>query len=227
MLIAMVTIFVCCWLPLNTVHILTEYWHDFHRQPYADMIFFITHIIAMSSTIYNPFLYAGMNDKFQTEFRAAVPWPKRMECWKSRRQSTTQSNNYTAIDNTTRMSQCPLSPTTTLLSPLENDVTMEMKPIDESCEKIIIPTENEKSRLGDVENCLGNTDDCLRLAATEKPQYHQRNSDCGAATAVDNDRIGGDGGDTKEYVKQSNSTATCNSGSETGSLEPIMQEVRV
>lgn len=73
MLIAMVSIFVCCWLPLNIWHLATEYQEFLEKWEYYILIFFIAHIIAMSSTMYNPFLYAWMNDNFRKEFKTVAP----------------------------------------------------------------------------------------------------------------------------------------------------------
>ena len=73
MLIAMVTIFVICWLPLNIVLLANEYIIDFSSLPVFPLIFFTSHVIAMSSTIYNPFLYAWMNDNFKKEFKLVLP----------------------------------------------------------------------------------------------------------------------------------------------------------
>ena len=73
MLIAMVTIFVCCWLPLNIVHLVREYERSVDDWFYFTLTFFISHVIAMSSTIYNPFLYAWMNENFKKEFKQVVP----------------------------------------------------------------------------------------------------------------------------------------------------------
>nr|QZA87402.1 neuropeptide Y receptor [Haliotis discus hannai] len=93
MLIAMVTIFVCCWMPLNVVHLVREYETTIAVWYYFTLIFFIAHVIAMSSTIYNPFLYAWMNDNFKKEFKLVVP------ClfFTSRQNST--SNSYTQYTN--------------------------------------------------------------------------------------------------------------------------------
>lgn len=73
MLIAMVSIFVCCWLPLNVIHLILEFKEDFHAGRYFLLVFFVTHIVAMSSIVYNPFLYAWMNDNFRKEFRRVLP----------------------------------------------------------------------------------------------------------------------------------------------------------
>ena len=74
MLIAMVTIFVICWLPLNLVLLVGEYHPTFGNTPFHSLIFFTAHVIAMSSTIYNPFLYAWMNDNFKKEFKLVLPF---------------------------------------------------------------------------------------------------------------------------------------------------------
>jgi len=58
MLIAMVSIFVCCWLPLNAIILTSEYLgHLVIDSPYFLLIYFGAHVVAMSSTVYNPFLY--------------------------------------------------------------------------------------------------------------------------------------------------------------------------
>ena len=71
MLIAMVVIFAICWLPLNIVHMMAE----FHRSDlkHYKALFLSTHVIAMSSTIYNPFLYSWLNDNFRKEFQEIIP----------------------------------------------------------------------------------------------------------------------------------------------------------
>lgn len=74
MLIAMVTIFVCCWLPLNVVHVTQEYYQTEDEWRYFLLLFFAAHVTAMSSTIYNPFLYAWMNENFRNEFKIIMPF---------------------------------------------------------------------------------------------------------------------------------------------------------
>lgn len=71
MLIAMVVIFAICWLPLNIVHMVAE----FHRSDLSHykVLFLSTHVIAMSSTVYNPFLYSWLNDNFRKEFQQTIP----------------------------------------------------------------------------------------------------------------------------------------------------------
>ena len=71
MLIAVIVIFVVCWLPLNALHIIVEYTPHWDQTA---LVFFLTHVLAMCSTIYNPFLYAWMNEQFRHEFRQIVPF---------------------------------------------------------------------------------------------------------------------------------------------------------
>ncbi|XP_068618458.1 prolactin-releasing peptide receptor-like [Battus philenor] len=73
MLIAMVTIFGLSWLPLNMINLCNDYYtHAIHLKYYF-LIFFIGHVIAMSSTCYNPFIYAWMNENFRKEFKQLIP----------------------------------------------------------------------------------------------------------------------------------------------------------
>lgn len=77
MLVAMVTVFGTAWLPLNLLNLLDDIssslelswanWRYFH------LLFFMAHAFAMSSTCYNPFLYAWLNEAFRKEFREILP----------------------------------------------------------------------------------------------------------------------------------------------------------
>jgi hypothetical protein len=95
MLIAMVVIFAICWLPLNIVHMVAE----FHRSDliHYKVLFLSTHVIAMSSTIYNPFLYSWLNDNFRKEFQQIIPCLFKV-CWcLNRRHTTHQSTQLTNV----------------------------------------------------------------------------------------------------------------------------------
>lgn len=96
MLIAMVTIFVCCWLPLNIVLLTAEYTPHISEWYFYTLLFFSAHVIAMSSTIYNPFLYAWMNDNFKKEFKQVLPFLFRRDRERPVNGSYTQ---YTHVDN--------------------------------------------------------------------------------------------------------------------------------
>uniref|UniRef100_A0A1I8H754 G_PROTEIN_RECEP_F1_2 domain-containing protein n=1 Tax=Macrostomum lignano TaxID=282301 RepID=A0A1I8H754_9PLAT len=83
MLIAMVTIFVVCWIPLNLLWMLKDV--NLVVEKNFHVPFFACHLLAMSSVMYNPFLYGWMNANFKarrnchTEFRILLPclFPKR------------------------------------------------------------------------------------------------------------------------------------------------------
>ena len=74
MLISMVVVFGIGWLPLNTINFIADLnvfpiwcWEFYH------FVFFICHVMAMSSTCYNPFLYGCYNEAFNKEFTRLIP----------------------------------------------------------------------------------------------------------------------------------------------------------
>lgn len=69
MLIAMVTVFGISWLPLNVVNVIDDFYSPANDWSYYRLCFFMAHCLAMSSTCYNPFLYAWLNDNFRKEFK--------------------------------------------------------------------------------------------------------------------------------------------------------------
>lgn len=73
MLVLMVVIFVACWLPLNVINILEDFNLNLNEHTYYNLLFFTTHLVAMSSVIYNPFLYAWLNENFRKEFKHILP----------------------------------------------------------------------------------------------------------------------------------------------------------
>ncbi|XP_063708792.1 neuropeptide Y receptor type 2-like [Culicoides brevitarsis] len=73
MLIAMVAIFGISWLPLNVVNILNDFESYINCWRYYNVLFFISHLTAMASTSYNPFLYAWLNENFRKEFKQVLP----------------------------------------------------------------------------------------------------------------------------------------------------------
>ena len=72
MLVVMVIVFVCCWLPMNLLFILFDFCPEVFASVAVDVIFFITHVMAMSSTVWNPIIYAGMDKNFQKEFKKKI-----------------------------------------------------------------------------------------------------------------------------------------------------------
>lgn len=72
MLIAMVTIFGICWFPVNLINVINDF-YIFEQDSYFHLFFFLAHCLAMSSTCYNPFLYAWLNENFRKEFKVILP----------------------------------------------------------------------------------------------------------------------------------------------------------
>ena len=60
MLISMVVVFGIGWLPLNTINLLADMNFKIYCWKYHHFMFFISHVMAMSSTCYNPFLYGKL-----------------------------------------------------------------------------------------------------------------------------------------------------------------------
>ncbi|XP_012286110.1 prolactin-releasing peptide receptor [Orussus abietinus] len=73
MLVAMVVIFGISWLPLNVANVVNDYFSSANEWSYYNLVFFASHCLAMSSTCYNPFLYAWLNDNFRKEFKQVLP----------------------------------------------------------------------------------------------------------------------------------------------------------
>lgn len=75
MLIAMVAVFGISWLPLSAINIINDYYEI--KSGLNLMMFFVFHCLAMSSTCYNPFLYAWLNENFRKEFKQILPFFRR------------------------------------------------------------------------------------------------------------------------------------------------------
>lgn len=73
MLIAMVAVFGLSWLPINLVNIFDDFNDKSKDWRFYILFFFVAHSIAMSSTCYNPFLYAWLNENFRKEFKHVLP----------------------------------------------------------------------------------------------------------------------------------------------------------
>ncbi|KPP60701.1 neuropeptide Y receptor type 4-like [Scleropages formosus] len=72
MLVALVTAFAVCWLPLNTFNVVAD-WHNEAIPPcHHNLVFSLCHLVAMASTCVNPVIYGFLNSNFRKEVKAAV-----------------------------------------------------------------------------------------------------------------------------------------------------------
>jgi neuropeptide Y receptor len=94
MLISMVIIFGISWLPLNCYNLLLDFHIQAARWNYSRALFLLAHAIAMSSTCYNPLLYAWLNENFRKEFKSVLP------CWRS---TLAVSNSSRKVDSNLQM----------------------------------------------------------------------------------------------------------------------------
>ncbi|KAI1290197.1 putative G-protein coupled receptor 83 [Halotydeus destructor] len=65
MLIACFVMFIICWLPMNLYHLIVDF--DLIHGNFNALV--VTHVFAMSSVCYNPFIYFWFNDTFRTIFK--------------------------------------------------------------------------------------------------------------------------------------------------------------
>ena len=84
MLVFMVVFFMLAWLPLNTIFIVWEIHAAIENSRYFVPSFLSAHLIAMSSTVYNPLLYAWLNELFKQEIRKVFPCLATTSCCKCR-----------------------------------------------------------------------------------------------------------------------------------------------
>lgn len=68
MLITIISIFTICWLPLNLLNLFDDFSDFFAETEYYTFLFFTSHLFAMSSVIYNPFIYT-FNQSFRKEYK--------------------------------------------------------------------------------------------------------------------------------------------------------------
>lgn len=66
-LMSIVGIFFCCWLPWNICMLLNEFSPTSMQSYYSKVIDTLLKIFAMSSAVINPFLYGWFNDNFRKE----------------------------------------------------------------------------------------------------------------------------------------------------------------
>jgi len=89
MLICMVVIFALCWLPPNVLNVLKDWGLSGSRL--FVFLFLLAHVISMSSSMWNPLLYAFLNDNFRREFMAVLP------CFKATQQRVRRAYSFSRV----------------------------------------------------------------------------------------------------------------------------------
>lgn len=127
MLIAMVVVFLICWLPLH----MWQFFVDELPEEHQLAVFLVTHVIAMSSVIYNPFLYGWMNENFRASFRKIIPCLKEQQIF---REEETRNTTNTMIGKLDR-SQGSSSHELTTMVKTNNNNSVCANGIDEESTK--------------------------------------------------------------------------------------------
>lgn len=80
MIFTVVFMFALCWLPLQIYNFLTVIFPSINSFEYINILWFGFHLMAMSNSCCNPFIYAFFNKKFKTDLFNRIPclarfWP--------------------------------------------------------------------------------------------------------------------------------------------------------
>lgn len=69
MLVALITAFAVCWLPLTIFNVVSDWDQDALPVCNHNLLFSLCHLLAMSSTCINPVIYGFLNSNFQQEVK--------------------------------------------------------------------------------------------------------------------------------------------------------------
>ncbi|KAM8851842.1 neuropeptide Y receptor type 1-like [Synchiropus picturatus] len=69
MLVALITAFAVCWLPLTIFNVVSDWNQDALPICHHNLLFSLCHLLAMSSTCINPIIYGFLNSNFRQEVK--------------------------------------------------------------------------------------------------------------------------------------------------------------
>uniref|UniRef100_A0A8D3E654 G-protein coupled receptors family 1 profile domain-containing protein n=1 Tax=Scophthalmus maximus TaxID=52904 RepID=A0A8D3E654_SCOMX len=72
MLVALITAFALCWLPLTIFNVLSDWNQEALPICHHNLLFSLCHLLAMSSTCINPIIYGFLNSNFRQEVREVL-----------------------------------------------------------------------------------------------------------------------------------------------------------
>uniref|UniRef100_A0A3Q2G2N1 Neuropeptide Y receptor type 1-like n=1 Tax=Cyprinodon variegatus TaxID=28743 RepID=A0A3Q2G2N1_CYPVA len=72
MLVALITAFALCWLPLTIFNVLADWNLEALPVCHHNLLFSLCHLLAMSSTCINPIIYGFLNSNFRQEVREVL-----------------------------------------------------------------------------------------------------------------------------------------------------------
>ena len=79
MLMTVVIIFAVCWLPINSFHIINDFFYFESEAPVGFNTFLVCHWLAFSSVCWNPFIYFGLNHYYRQGLRKILSFPKSLK----------------------------------------------------------------------------------------------------------------------------------------------------
>ncbi|KAL4609519.1 substance-P receptor-like [Arapaima gigas] len=74
MMIMVVSTFAVCWLPYHVYFLMYVYFPHLFEKLFIQQVYLAVMWLAMSSTMYNPFIYCFLNDRFRSGFKRAFCW---------------------------------------------------------------------------------------------------------------------------------------------------------
>ncbi|XP_077865510.1 substance-P receptor-like [Saccoglossus kowalevskii] len=72
MMIVVLVIFAVCWLPLHIYMLLARHHPYLYKQAHMQHVYMAIYWLAISNSMYNPFIYCWMNDRFRRGFKRAL-----------------------------------------------------------------------------------------------------------------------------------------------------------